>query len=60
MRTMRKFYEKRILHKFSPEYNGRIPYAKYVIALSVHALRVHFPPKDYTSERIDEILNSII
>lgn len=60
MRTMRRFYEKRILHKFFPEYDGRSPYAKYLIALSVHGLRVHFPPKDYTSERIDEILNSII
>lgn len=60
MRTMRRFYEKRILHKFFPEYDGRNPYAKYIIALSVHGLRVHFPPKDYTPERNDEILNSII
>jgi len=60
MRTMRRFYEKRILHKFFPEYDGRSPYAKYIIALSVHGLRVHFPPKDYTPERNDEILNSII
>ena len=60
MRTMRRFYEKRILHKVFPEYDGRSPYAKYIIALSVHGLRVHFPPKDYTPERIDEILNSII
>lgn len=60
MRTMRRFYEKRILHKFFPEYDGRSPYAKYIIALSVHGLRVHFPPKDYTPERNDEFLNSII
>ena len=60
MRTMRRFYEKRILHKFFPEYDGRKPYAKYVIALSVHGLRIHFPPQDYSIERIDSILNSIV
>lgn len=60
MRTIRRFYEKRILQKFFPEYDGRSPYAKYIIALSVHGLRVHFPPKDYSIERIDKILNSII
>lgn len=60
MRTMRRFYEKIILHKFFPEYDGRTPYAKYIIILLVHSLRVHFPPKDYSTERIDAVLNSII
>lgn len=60
MRTMRRFYEKRILQKFFPEYDGRSPYAKYIIALSVHGLRVHFTPINYSIERIDSILNSIV
>lgn len=60
MRTMRRFSRKSILQTFFPEYDGRSPYAKYIIALSVHGLRVHFPPKDYSHERIEAILNSII
>ena len=60
MRTMRRFYHKRILYKFFPEYDGRNPNAKYMIALSVHGLRVHFTPENYSNERIDLILESIV
>lgn len=60
MRTMRRFYHKIILHKFFPEYDGRNPNAKYMIALPVHGLRVHFTPENYSNERIDLILESIV
>ena len=60
MRTMRRFFQKNTLHNFFPEYDGRMPYARYIIALSVHGLRVHFPPQNYSQERIELILDSII
>lgn len=60
MRTMRRFTNKSVLKIFFPNYDSRSPYAKYIIALSVHGLRVHFPPKDYSQERIELILDSII
>lgn len=60
MRTMRRFHHKRILQKFFPEYDGRSPNAKYIIALSVHSLRIHFTPENYSCERIETILDSIV
>ncbi len=60
MRTMRRFSKKNVLYKIFPEYDGRKPNAKYIIALSVHRLRIDFTPKEYSKERINLILNSIL
>lgn len=47
---------KLLLTHIFPEYDGRIPNAKYLIVLAVYELRHHLQPEGYDDKRIEKIL----